>query len=186
MTGPLFILTMKILAAALTFFLTISLAHADPKEEARQLSRQAFKMDREMHQRIPNIDDRDPALKALHEESTKALMTSEAALKTHPALADARAQRTAAFDKMAAMISQGDAAARDEAKAAYAESERQIHIQARQVPELSALLNAADQAGTAYSQKRESVYASQPETADLAKKAAELRAKAAELRRAAR
>ncbi len=177
---------MKILAVALTFFLSLSLAHADPKEEARQLSRQASKLDREMYQLIPNIDDRDPALKALHEESNRALKASEAALKTHPALAEARAQRSAAFDKMAALITQGDAAARDEAKAAYAESDRQIRLQARQVPELSALLDAADQAGTAYSQKRDSVYASQPETADLAKKAAELRAKAAELRRTAR
>lgn len=177
---------MKILAAALTFFLTISLAQADPKEEARQLSRQAFKMDREMHQRIPNIDDRDPALKALHEESTRALKAAETALKTHPALAEARAQRDAAFNKMAGLGNQGDAAAQEEAKAAYAETERQINVQARQVPELSALLDAADQAGTAYSQKRDSVYASQPETAELAKKVAELRAKAAELRRAAR
>lgn len=177
---------MKFLAAALTFFLTVSLAHADAKEEARQLSRQASKMDREMHQLIPNIDERDPALKALHEESTKAFKRSEEAMKTHPALAEARAQRDAAFKKMAALGNQGDAAAREQAKDAYAESERQIHLQARQVPELSALLDAADQVGTAYSQKRESVYASQPETAELAKKAAELRAKAAELRRAAR
>ncbi|MBB5038478.1 hypothetical protein [Prosthecobacter dejongeii] len=177
---------MKILAAALTFFLTLSLAHADPKEEARQLSRQASKIDREIYKLIPNIEDRDPALKALQEESNRAFKAAEAAMKTHPSLAEARAQRDAAFKKMAALGNQGDAAAQEEAKSAYAESERQINLQARQVPELAALLNAADQTGTAYSQKKESVYASQPETADLAKKAAELRAKAAELRRAAR
>jgi len=118
------------------FVLCFSAVHADPKEEARALSREALKIEREMGKLIPDIEGRDPELKALYEESVKAGGAVEETLKTHPALAPARAKRDAAFTELTLAIGKGDAAGKEAAKNAYAEAENNIRAEGRKVPEI--------------------------------------------------
>lgn len=177
---------MKLLSSLLILFLSLSFAHADPKDEARAMSREAFKLEREMYEKIPDIEERLPELKTLMEQSREASRAVQEALKTHPALADARAQREAAFTQLTLAISKQDAAGQQAAQGAYRNAENHINEEGRKVPEIAALMEASANAGTVYLKKKEEAYATQPETAALAQKAAELRAKASELRRAAR
>jgi|GEM_PF-2143692 len=174
------------LALTTVLVLCFSAAHADPKEEARALSREAFKIEREMGKLIPDIEGRDPKLKALYEESVKAGRAVEETLKTHPALAGARAKRDAAFNEVTLAIGKGDAAGKEAAQNAYADAENNIRAEGRKVPEIQQMMDAAANVGSAYIEKKQAVFAAQPETAEMAKKVAELRAKSAELRRAAR
>ncbi|SKA75944.1 hypothetical protein SAMN02745166_00095 [Prosthecobacter debontii] len=177
---------MKLLPALLFLLLSLSPAQADSKDEARAMSREAFKLEREMYEKLPQIEERVPELKALLEQSREASRSVQEALKTHSALAEARAQRDAAFNQLTTAIGKQDAAGKQAAQDAYRKAENHITEEGRKVPEIAALMEVSANAGAAYMKKKEEAYATQPETAALAQQAAELRAKASELRRASR
>lgn len=172
----------------LCVFLSLSAAHviAGPLEEARALSQESYKLEKEMTRLVPDILEREPELKALTEQSREASLKIEEALKNHPALADARAKRDQAFSQLTQAIGKGDAAGREAAKEAYAKAEQDIRAQGRTVPEIQKMMDEAASLGARYLETKDAAYARQPETAELAKKVAELRAKSTALRREAR
>lgn len=179
---------MRILSLPL-LFVAFSLACpilAETPAEVRTLRREAYQIQREMEKRIPNIHDRDADLKARYEATVEASKKVQEALKNRPELAAARASRDSAFNALTAAISKGDAAGKQAAQEAYRAAEQNIAAEGQKVPEIAALMNASGEAGMAYLAKKEEVYAAQPETAEMAKKASALRARAEELRKAAK
>lgn len=170
----------------LLFVSGLSVCHADPKEEARTLSREAYAIERQMGKLIPDLESRNPELKALQEESRQASKAVNEALRNHPALAAQRAEQQATFSQLTDAISKQDAAAKEAATQAYSQAEHRLRDEGAQIPEISALMQKAGDLGVAYTKKRQETFASQPETAEMAKKAAELLSRAAELRKAAR
>lgn len=173
---------MKKSLIALSCILCFSLAHADSREEARALRKEAYKLERQMSELIPKIDDRDPELKALRDASAKASSEFTKAVEKHPALESLRAKQKEVFSALTMAISKGDAEGKKAAQDAYAKAYQELYATGRELPDIKPLSDAAIAAGATYTAKREEVYASQPETAALAKQAAELRAKAAQLR----
>ena len=166
--------------------LNFSATYAGPAEEARAISREAYKLEDEMKKLVPDIQERVPELKDLTEQTQELNKKIYSALKTHPALAEARAKRDQAFTQMTHTIGKGDPAAHQAAKDAYAKAEQDITTQGRTIPEIQVMMDEAANLGASYLEKKDAAYAAQPETAELAKKVAELRAKAAALRREAR
>lgn len=174
------LLTFLILLAGL------SVSHAGPKEEARAMSREAYAIERQMGKLIPDLESRDPELKALLEQSRESSKAVNSALKEHPSLAPQRAAREAAFNQLTTAISKQDAAGKEAATQAYSQAEHQIREEGAKIPEIGALMQKANDLGAAYNLRRKEAFAAQPETAELAKKAADLLARAEELRNAAR
>lgn len=173
----------------LFFIITLAvtgLLPAQTTDEMRGLRREAYKLEREMEKLIPDIHERDADLKARYQATIEASNKVQEALKNRPELATVRADRDAAFKALTVAISKGDAAGKQAAEEAYRAAEQRITEEGRQVPEIAALMNTSGEAGMAYLSKKQEVYAAQPETQELAKKAAALRAKADELRRAAK
>lgn len=177
---------MKFSLIAATLFFSLSIAHADSAAEAKKLSREASKIEREMSKLIPDIEARDPELKKLAEQSAQDSKAVNEALKTHPALADARKAQDEVFSQLTIAVGKGDPNAKQTAQEAHSKAQHELYRQGGEIPEIRALMDKAGQTGMAYLERKKAAYASQPETAELAKKAAELRDQASNLRRSAK
>lgn len=177
---------MKTYLIPLSLSLMLPLAQADPLEEAHLIGRESSRIETEMYHTIPDIDERDPLLKTLRAETRKATAAVKEALDTHPALAEQRKKRDEAFAHLNVVINKGtkgEDAEKQAAQKAYSEANNELSIKAREIPDIEALQEASIQAEKAYRERKALAYAAQPETAEMAKKAAALQDKANELRR---
>ncbi len=175
---------LKILATA--SLLGISNAQVIVTEETRDLASEATKIENNMFIQHSELEKRDPQIKILAEKAAAASAAAKQAVDKHPALAESRLKRDAAFAKLTVIMgkgTKGEDAEKRSAQEVYATANNELSQKARELPEIQTLTEASDAANAEYIKHREAFYAAQPETAQMAKQVSDLRTQALELKK---
>lgn len=169
---------MKTLPATAAFFFAISSLMADPAEDARQMRQEASLLETEISQIAPDIHEKDPVLKMLYEESSKATSALRSAMANHAGLAQERMKLNAAEAHLAIALEKRDNDDKRKAQEEVREANTALSLRSREIPELRELNDAAAKAEADYRKRRNEAYAARPDTAAKAKRMIELREKA--------
>lgn len=151
--------------------------------KTRDIASEASKIENNMFIQHSELEKRDPQIKILAEKAAAASSAARQAVDNHPALAENRIRRDAAFAKLTVIMgkgTKGEDAEKRSAQEVYATANNELSMKAREIPEIQALTEASDAANAEYIKYREAFYAAQPETAEMAKQVAELRVQALE------
>lgn len=177
---------MKAFLFLLTSALAIGLSSAQTgvPDEARELTREANRIENDMFIQFPDLGKEDTELQLLAEKAGQAATAAQQAMDTHPALAELRLRKEAAYAKLMVIMgkgTKGDDAEKRSAQEVFSTADLNLKAKVRDLPEVLMLVEASATAKSAFQKRREVIYATRPETAEAAKKVAELRARAAEL-----
>lgn len=163
--------------------LGISNAQVITTLQTRDVASEATKIENNMFIQHSELEKRDPQIRVLAEKAAAASSAAKEAVDNHPALAENRVRRDAAFAKLTVIMgkgTKGEDAEKRSAQEVYAVANNDLSMKARELPEVQKLTEAADAANAEYIKYREAFYAAQPETAETAKQVADLRAQALE------
>ncbi|HEY1083410.1 MAG TPA: hypothetical protein VGE29_14170 [Prosthecobacter sp.] len=169
---------MKTLPATAALFLAVSPLLADPAEDARLMRQEASLLETEISQIAPDIHEKDPVLKMLYEESSKATSALQSAMANHAGLAQERMKLNAAEAHLAIALKKRDDDDKRQAQEEVREANTAISLRSREIPELRELNDAAAKAEAEYRKRRNEAYTARPDTAAKAQKMIELRTKA--------
>lgn len=169
---------MKTLPATAALFLAVSPLLADPAEDARLMRQEASLLETEISQIAPDIHEKDPVLKMLYEESSKATSALQSAMANHAGLTQERMKLNAAEAHLAIALEKRDDDDKRKAQEEVREANTALSLRSREIPELRELNDAAAKAEADYRKRRNEAYAARPETSAKTQKMIELREKA--------